>query len=171
MLSSAAKSNRYQEVSDSIDHRTNGYKACKESMLKKTEAAVLLVQRALDAGIKADYVLMDTWFTTEPMLKELLKTGIDVIGMVKQLKQRYSYHGKLYTLPELQKFMQLEGPQNIFGSLTATTRDGIPVKIVFVRNRNKKSECLYLLSTDCSLSDSEIVREYGNRWSIMPIST
>lgn len=166
MLSSAAKSNRYQEVSDSIDHRTNGYKACKESMLKKTEAAVLLVQRALDAGIKADYVLMDTWFTTEPMLKELLKTGIDVIGMVKQLKQRYSYHGKLYTLPELQKFMQLEGPQNIFGSLTATTRDGIPVKIVFVRNRNKKSECLYLLSTDCSLSDSEIVREYGNRWSI-----
>lgn len=166
MLSSAAKSNRYQEVSDSIDHRTNGYKACKESMLKKTEAAVLLVQRALDAGIKADYVLMDTWFTTEPMLKELLKTGIDVIGMVKQLKQRYSYHGKLYTLPELQKFMRLEGPQNIFGSLAVTTRDGIPVKIVFVRNRNKKSECLYLLSTDCSLSDSEIVREYGNRWSI-----
>lgn len=40
------------------------------------------------------------------------------------------------------------------------------MKIVFVRNRNKKSECLYLLSTDCSLSDSEIVREYGNRWSI-----
>ena len=37
---------------------------------------------------------------------------------------------------------------------------------MFVRNRNKKSECLYLLSTDCSLSDAEIVRIYGNRWSI-----
>ena len=35
-----------------------------------------------------------------------------------------------------------------------------------MRNRNKKSECLYLLSTDCSLSDTEIVRIYGNRWSI-----
>ena len=35
-----------------------------------------------------------------------------------------------------------------------------------MRNRNKKSECLYLLSTDCSLSDAEIVRIYGNRWSI-----
>ena len=46
------------------------------------------------------------------------------------------------------------------------TRDGIPVKIVFIRNRNKKSECLYLLSTDCSLNESEIVRIYGNRWSI-----
>lgn len=166
LLSSASKSNRYQEVMNTVDHRTNGYKACKESMLKKTEAAVLLVQRALKAGIKADYILMDTWFTTEPMLKELLKTGIDVIGMVKQLKQRYLYHGKLYTLPDLQKFMQMENSKNIYGSLIAATKGGIPIKIVFVRNRNKKSECLYLISTDCSLSDSEIVREYGNRWSI-----
>lgn len=166
MLSSSNRSNRYQEVCEGIDHRTNGYKACKESMLQKTEAAVLLVQRALNAGIKADYVLMDTWFTTEPMLKELLKTGIDVIGMVKQMKQRYSYQGKLYTLPELRKFMQMDGPQNVFGSLVVATKSGIPVKIVFVRNRNRKSECLYLLSTDCSLNDAEIVREYGNRWSI-----
>ena len=166
LLSSANKNNRYQEVSDKIDHRTNGYKACRESMLKKTDAAILLIRRALDAGIRADYVLMDTWFTTEPMLKGILETGLDVVGMVKQLKQRYIYQGKLYTLPELRKFMQMETPRNIFGSLTVTTKGGIPVKIVMVRNRNKKSECLYLLSTDCSLSDAEIVRIYGNQWSI-----
>ena len=47
-----------------------------------------------------------------------------------------------------------------------TTKTGIPVKIVIIRNRNRKSECLYLLSTDCCLSDAEIVRIYGNRWSI-----
>ena len=47
----------------------------KESMMSKTDAAVLLIQRALQSGIKADYLLMDT--------------GLDVIGMVKQLKQRY----------------------------------------------------------------------------------
>ncbi len=35
-----------------------------------------------------------------------------------------------------------------------------------MRNRNKKSECLYLLSTDTSLNNAEIVRIYGNRWSI-----
>ncbi len=34
---------------------------------------------------------MDTWFTTEPMLKKILDTGIDAIGMVKQLKQHYYY--------------------------------------------------------------------------------
>ncbi len=109
---------------------------------------------------------MDTWFTTEPMFKEILKTGLDVIGMVKQLKQRYTYQGKQYTLPELKKFVRFEGARNIFGSLAVTTKTGVPVKIVFVRNRNKKSECLYILSTNTSLEDNEIVRIYGNRWSI-----
>ena len=166
LLSSAKKSNRYQEISDRIDHRTNGYKTRKESLMQKPDAAILLIQRALSAGIQADYVLMDTWFTTEPLLEKILETGIDAIGMVKQLKQIYHYHGKTYTLPELRKFVRFDNVQNIFGSVVVTTKHGIPVKIVIIRNRNKKSECLYLLSTDCSLSDAEIVRIYGNRWSI-----
>jgi hypothetical protein len=166
MLSSATKSNRYQEMSTDIDHRSNGYKVRKESMMAKTDATILMIQRALKSGIQADYVLMDTWFTTEPMIKSILAEGLDVIGMVKQLNQRYNYKGKAYTLPQLQKFVSFDGARNIFGSLCVTTKNGIPVKIVFVRNRNKKSECLYLLSTDCSLSDTEIVRVYGNRWSI-----
>lgn len=91
MLSSANKSNRYNEVSSQIDHRTNGYKFRKESMMHKTEAAVLLIKNALKAGVKADYVLMDTWFTTEPMIADILETGLDAIGMLKQLKQRYTY--------------------------------------------------------------------------------
>ena len=166
MLSSANKSNRYNEISDAIDHRSNGYRIRKESMMHKTDAAIQLIENALNAGIKAQYVLMDTWFTTEPMIGAILNTGLDVIGMVKQLKQRYTYNGKQYKLQELKKFVCFDGARNIFGSLIVTTKTGIPVKIVFVRNRNKQSECLYILSTDTSLSDAEIVRIYGNRWSI-----
>lgn len=166
LLSSASESNRYNEISEQIDRRTNGYKFRKESMMHKTDAAIQLIRSALNAGIKADHVLMDTWFTTEPMLKEILKTGMDAIGMVKQLKQRYTYRNKQYTLSQLRKFVDFKGARNIFGSLVVTTKTGIPVKIVFVRNRNKKSECLYILSTDISLEDAEIVRIYGNRWSI-----
>lgn len=164
MLSSAKQSNRYQEMSAGIDHRTNGYKFRKESMLSKTEAAIMMIKDALNIGITADYVLMDIWFTTEPMIQSIMDIGLDVIGMVKQLNQRYRFNGKMYTLPELQKFADDNGESNIFGSLCVTTKNGIPVKIVFVRNRNKKSECLYILSTDITLADSEIVRVYGNRW-------
>ena len=70
-----------------IDYRMNGYKTRKDSMMRKTDAAILLIQKALTAGIKADYVLMDTWFTTKPMLEKILLTGINAIGMVKQLKK------------------------------------------------------------------------------------
>lgn len=166
MLSSAGAGNRYMEMAAGIDRRSNGYKARKESMMAKTDAATLMVGRALNAGVTADYVLMDTWFTTEPMIRSILDMGLDVIGMVKQLNQRYWYKGNSYTLPGLRKFVRFGGAGNIFGSLCVMTKKGIPVKIVFVRNRNKTSECLYLLSTDCALSDAEVVRIYGNRWSI-----
>ena len=86
-------------------------------MMHKTDAAIQLIRNALTVGIKADYVLMYTWFTTEPML---------------------TYNGRQYTLPGLKKFVDFSGAGNIFGSLIVTTKTGIPVKIVFVRNRNKK---------------------------------
>ena len=103
MLSSAKKSNRYQEISENIDHRTNGYKSRKDSLLSKPEAALKLLAEALDMGIIADYVLMDSWFTTEPFIKNILDLGLDTIGMVKQLNQRYFFNGKVYTLNELKK--------------------------------------------------------------------
>ena len=47
-----------------------------------------------------------------------------------------------------------------------TGKHKVPVRIILVRNRNRKSEYLYLLTTDLGLSDDEVIRLYGNRWSI-----
>ena len=63
LLSSPNEKNRYKEIAEGIDHRTAGYKTRVESMLHKPEAAFRLVQRALKAGIQAEYLLMDSWFT------------------------------------------------------------------------------------------------------------
>jgi hypothetical protein len=35
-----------------------------------------LIQRFLNAGIKADYTLMDTRFATDSTLKDVLETGL-----------------------------------------------------------------------------------------------
>ncbi len=83
MLSSAKKANRYQEINKNIDKRTNGYKRRIESMQGKSDIAGNLVKNCLNQGIEANYVLMDSWFTHEPLIKSCLKEGIDVIGMVK----------------------------------------------------------------------------------------
>lgn len=37
---------------------------------------------------------------------------------------------------------------------------------MFIQNRSKNSNWLAILSTDCTLSDQEIVQIYGMRWGI-----
>ena len=71
MLSSAKESNRLKGLDTSIDKRTSGYKRREEALLKKPDVASQMLDNAIANGIAADYVLMDTWFTNEPMIKML----------------------------------------------------------------------------------------------------
>ena len=167
MMASAKESKRIAPANTAIDKRSNGGKARKNAVLQKPEAAIQLIRNALSAGIKAGCVLMDTWFTNEPFIANILAEGLDVIGMLKDNKQRYIYKGKKYNLKQLGKLVSFHKPGDILFSIQVRTgKQNIPVKLVFVRNRNKRSEYIVLLSTDCTLSSGEIVRRYGNRWSI-----
>lgn len=103
---------------------------------------------------------------TWPLIKSCLDEGIDVIGMVKQMKQKYSFKGKKYDLKELRNMLPKCRNGNIIGSMLVSAKNNILVKLVYVKNRNKKRNWLVILSTDCSLSNEEIIRIYGNRWSI-----
>lgn len=167
MMASADEKNRLVPASTSIDKRKSGYKNRQDAIQRKPEAAVKMIHDALAAGIQAAYVLMDTWFTNEPFIKKVLDEGIHVIGMLKDNRQRYYYKGRLYNLKQLATLMDFDRPCSVFGSVCVKTmKYGIPVKLVYVRNRNKKSEYIVILTTDCSLSDSEVIRTYGSRWSI-----
>lgn len=167
MMASANSKKRIVEANSTIDKRSNGYKQRMEAVLQKPDAAINLIRNALQAGIKASYVLMDTWFTNEPFIIRVLEQGLDVIGMLKDTKQFYYYNGNKYNLKQLGKLVSFSKPGNILHSiLVQTGKTKTPVKLVFVRNRNKRSEYIVILSTDCSLSNEEIVRLYGNRWSI-----
>lgn len=167
MLASANEEKRINPVNKSIDRRTNGAKVREDAVMKKPEAAAALIHNALEAGIEASCVLMDTWFTNEPFIHAVLSEGLDVIGMVKDNKQQYRYRGKLLGLKGLVRYMRIDPTYNILGSVAVYTKKyNIAVKLVFVRNRNKKDEYIVLLSTDCGLSASEVVRRYGNRWPI-----
>ena len=167
MMASAKAEKRLNEIKENIDKRSNGYKARRDAILPKPEAAVKLIRNALAAGIRASYVLMDTWFTNEPFIEKILAEGLDVIGMLKDHQQYYIYQGHRYQLKSLGTLVSFRKPGNILYSIIVRTgKKNIPVKLVFVRNRNNRSQYIVLLSTDCSISDGEIVRTYGNRWSI-----
>ena len=168
MLSSAKQEKRFQGINPKIDKRTNGYKARISATMHKPDAAIAMIRDALAAGIPAEYILMDTWFTNEPFIKRILGCGLDVIGMLKNNRQMYHFNGGLYNLDSLAAyFARMNAAGDILGSVVVKTkREHIPVKLVFVRNRNNRSEYIIILSTDCSLSDAEIIRRYGYRWSI-----
>ena len=63
LLSSADKKNRYNEINPDIDKRTCGYHRRQEAVTKTTAHLVPMVKRALDIGVRAKYVLMDSWFS------------------------------------------------------------------------------------------------------------
>ena len=163
----SSKTSQINGITSRIDKRSSGYKRRLEALQSAPEQIPDMIQRALNAGIDASYVLMDTWFTHQPLIKNIKDQGLDVIGMVKNLKQRYFVDDMRVSLNELYRLAApIQGKKGLLRSINTTQANGVPVKVVFVRNRNKKSEWLAILSTDCTLSDQEIIKIYGIRWDI-----
>ncbi len=167
LMSSAKEENRYQEMRKDIDKRLSGYKRRQEALLPKPIVALNMLQRALQAGISADYVLVDSWFTHMPLAEKILAEGLHLIGRVKELKQQYIFDGQALCLSALYRVIN-KGKEQIVGSVKVKSKSGVLLKIVFVRSRNNRRDWLAILSTDVTLEDAEVVRLYGMRWSIEP---
>lgn len=163
----SSKKSKINGISDKVDKRTSGYKRREEALQTAPEQLPGMITRALSAGIEASYVLMDSWFTQQPLIQSIVEQGIDVIGMVKATNQRYLVGQKRVGLKDLYRLATpTSGNKGILRSIRTTMANGVQVKVVFVRNRNKRSEWLAILSTDCTLTETEIIRIYGMRWDI-----
>jgi len=154
-------------ISEKIDKRCSGYKRRIEALQSAPELVSAMVERALSAGISARYVLMDSWFTHQPLVTSIIEIGLDVIGMVKPTNQRYIVNNQQVSLKQLYYLATpVQGKKGILRSIHTTLVNGVQIKVVFIQNRNKRSEWLAILSTDCTISEQEIVRIYGMRWDI-----
>jgi len=155
-------------ISEKIDKRTSGYKRRTEALRRSTELVPVMLDQALAAGMTASYVLMDSWFTFAPLIRAITQRGLDVIGMVKATNQRYLVNGRKLSLKELYSVATpAQGKKRrILRSIRTQMVPGIPMQIVFVRHRTNKNEWLAILSTDCTLTEEEIIRIYSIRWDI-----
>ena len=91
---------------------------------------------------------------------------LHIIGMVKELKQRYRFEGSALSLSELYAKIPKNSKEEILGSVRVQTLTGLSLKIVFVQNRNNRRDWLAILTTDLALENAEIIRIYGMRWGI-----
>lgn len=166
LCSSANASKRLQGIRKEVDKRCCGYKRRAEAMIKSTEQLEIMVKRVLARGIRADYLLMDSWFGFPALLATLGK-HLPVICMGKDMpKVFYRYQGQWLTLGRLfAKLKKRPGKAKIQASVVVETKKGQKVKVVFVRHRHRRG-WLAVLSTKIDLADQEIVRIYGKRWDI-----
>jgi hypothetical protein len=166
LLSSEKEKNRLQGITKDIDRRTCGYRRRKEAMTKATEQLDPMVRRVLAAGVDADYILMDSWFAF-PSVIQTLHQHRPVICMLKDMPNNLYRHQNVHMrLGEIyRRIKKKAGKAKILASVLVETKAGLPVKIVFVRHRQKRG-WLAILSTDIELSAEEVVQIYGKRWDI-----
>ena len=166
LCSSARAEKRVQGIKKKLDKRTCGYKRRLEAITKSTEHLASMVKRALALGIKADYILMDSWFCWPVILAELGQL-LPVICMAKNMPNVFYLHQDQWvTLGGLyRRIRKRPGKAHILASVIVETKHKQKVKIVFVRHRHKR-DWLAILSTRIDLPAKEIVRIYGKRWDI-----
>ncbi len=166
LCSSAKAEKRVQEIKKVLDKRTCGYRRRIEATTKSTEHLEGMVKRVLALGVKANYILMDSWFCWPAILAKLGQ-HVPVICMAKDMpKVFYRHQGQWVTLGRLYaKIKKRRGKARILASVVVETKQEQKVKIVFVRHRHKR-DWLAILSTRIDLRAEEIVRIYGKRWDI-----
>lgn len=174
LLSTDNKKNRMNEA-NAVDKRTVGYRRRQLSVQKGTSVMLELLKQAKKAEIPAKYVLFDSWFSSPSSIHAVKEIGYDVIAMVKKTpKMFFRYDGEDMSLTSIyNKNKKRRGRSRyLLSVMVDVVKNGetIPAKVVYVRNRNKRKEYLCIISTDIELDEDEIIRIYGKRWEIMPIS-
>lgn len=166
LLSSTKQKNRYSGINSKIDKRTCGYGRRKEALRKSTELLEAMIKRALKIGVRAKYIVMDSWFAM-PSVIETLRKHLNVICMLKDQKNwLYEYKGKKLRLSELyNKLKKRRGRAKIKANVIVTLSNGELARIIFIKS-DKKRGWLAILSTDLIISGEEIIRLYSKRWDI-----
>lgn len=167
-----------------IDGRSAGALNRKNAFLSKPRMFVKMIDSAATVFGKAlKYVLTDSWYGYEPLLKEIMARGLNCICMLKNDARVYTRLDRKGRLLRCGTLAWLLGSRNkrraskedraIAGWETVwmhgvdeQPEDGILVKLVYLVNRSTGNTDVVLASTDVTLSAERIVQLYARRWMI-----
>lgn len=155
------------------DRSSAGFKRSQELCVDKISNAMALLKRAVKNGFIPDYVLTDSWFSSEKVIKtvrHLKKTIIHFLGMVKMDKRLYEYRGQHVNAKELKKLLTptMKRARNLriyYIEVIVGYSDIGQVKLFFTRY-SKRSKWRLLLTTDVTLNFQQAIKIYNTRWTI-----
>ena len=156
---------------EKVDRRTYSGKRKAQAQRKATDVVIELLKAAIKEGITAHYVLFDSWFSSPKMFHALRKLKLHAVCMIKRsTKVYYRYNGELVDVKTIFNTEKKRRGRSryLLSVIVESELNGkvIPIKLVYVRNRNKRNDYLVLATTDITLSEDEVIQLYGKRWSI-----
>jgi hypothetical protein len=155
------------------DGKSPGKKRVDELDMKKGDVAISMLKRAVKNGFSAAYVLMDSWFVNDQMIKSVraIKNGaMHLLGMCKLDRRQYLVNKKLLnanqliTKNERKNSHRSRKYKSTYISVVVDYK-GVKVRLFFIRYKNAKNWNL-LLTTDLTLSFVQAIELYQIRWTI-----
>lgn len=168
-----SKKERNKQFTKKRDKSTPSCIRIKELNEKKTEVAISMVKRAVKNGLMASYVLMDSWFTNDYMIKSIrsIKNGaIHVLGMCKIDNRKYVVQNKvlnshqMITRYERKNSKYSRKHKSVYITIVADYK-GEKVKLFYIKYHNAKNWTL-ILTTKLTLKFTEAIELYQIRWTI-----
>jgi len=155
------------------DSKSYGYKRERELNKNKIDVTVSMIKRAIRKGLHIDYILMDSWFICDKIIKciEGLNKGVFVLAMGKMGKNKYELSGKEYTAKELAYKLKKEKKERYYKSLGAYGSEvivnykGTKLKLFFCKY-SKRGKQYLLITTNLNLSFIKALEIYSIRWGI-----
>ncbi len=142
-----------------------------ELLVNKIDNAISLIRRARANGVSFEYVLMDSWFVCEKIIRFVIGIGSHIVGMVKMGKTNYLYNGRRRSAKMIVGSLKKEGKVRMLKRLHMYTAEtvvdlkGVPVKLFFFKN-TQRGKWNVLLSTNTRLCATKAYEIYSIRWSI-----
>ena len=174
-LASADEKHQRTGMRAGLDKRSIAYRVRKEAVSKATDVLLLQLRAALKAGIKAKHVLFDTWFSAPATIKKVFSLGLHVTARVKDTSKIHYIHqntrmsAKEIFLANRKRRGRSRYLLSVIVSLPTSDDDnpaGLPVRLVYVRNRLKRNQWIAILTTETDLTEEEVIALYGKRWDI-----
>lgn len=169
-LLASSKTSNLIGPQEHYDGRTLAVHRRELAQKKGTEVMIELLKTALKAGHSAEYVLFDSWFSNPAQLVAVKELGLDSIAIIKKSSRiRYEYTGEMLSIDKIFGICKKRRGRSKY-LLSVNVMVGketkIPAKIVCVRNKKNKKDWIAFICTNPDLSEEEIIRIYGKRWSI-----
>lgn len=138
-----------------------------------SDVAVELIKQALRLGIRASYVLFDSWYSSPKMFWRLKALRLNGLGMLKRSsKVYYRYRGRQYSIKALYRRFALSKMSRknhyLYSSVVEAHYQNhlFKLKVVFVAKKGQRNQYLVLATTQLALRPTEIVQLYARRWQI-----